>query len=236
MFEEIAPTYDLLNHVLSFGLDRRWRRKAARSLTEKKGGRFLDIATGTGDFALTALRAQPRHVVAIDSATAMLKIAQRKIQNKIPRDHAYHHQSETTNALAIPDLLAAEATTLPFRRNSFDAALVGFGVRNFPDKLASLREMYRVLRPGGLVCILELSKPHLPIFAQMFQWYFHVIVPFIGKILSGHSGAYQYLPQSVDEFPEQNLFLSTMSEAGFQEVSYQPLTFGVTTLYTGRKF
>lgn len=228
MFEDIAPRYDVLNHLLSFGMDMWWRRKAVRSLTEKEGGRFLDIGAGTGDFTLAALRTRPHHVVALDFAPQMLNIAYRKI-------HKTRHKRTSTNKLTIIDFLIADAALLPFKNNSFDAVLVGFGVRNFPNKLVGLNEMHRVLRPSGLVCILELSRPQLPIFAQLFGWYFHRSVPFIGKLLSGHRDAYQYLPESVDSFPEPRAFLSLMREAGFRDTNYQPFTFGIATLFTGRK-
>lgn len=225
MFDEIAPTYDLLNRILSFWLDIYWRRKSVRSLMEKSGGRFLDIAAGTGDLSLAALRAQPRHVIALDFALQPLTIARRKIQK-------LNKPSDTSS---IIDLLIGDAAILPFKENSFDAVLVGFGVRNFLDKTRALREMHRVLQSGGVVCILELSRPHIPVIAQLFRWYFHHVVPLVGKIFSGHGGAYRYLPESVNNFPEPNAFVSLMREAGFHNTHHQPLTLGVASIYTGRK-
>lgn len=221
MFEEIAPTYDLLNHLLSFGLDFWWRGKAVQQVMEKRGGKFLDIAAGTGDLTIASLRAHPREVVSLDFALPTLRIARKKFQSV---------QGQT-----VLDLVSADAALLPLRDDSFDAVLVGFGVRNFPDILRALREFYRVLHPGGIVCILELSHPRVPLVSQVFRWYFHHVVPFIGGLVSRHSEAYRYLPESVEAFPEPDQFSQLILEAGFHNGIYRQLLWGVVVLYAGTK-
>lgn len=225
MFDEIAPTYDALNHFLSFGLDVWWRRKAVSRVRDKSGGKFLDIAAGTGDFSKAALHALPRHIVALDFAFDTLLRAREKL-----RKRTIVHGRHTTF-----DLAAADAAVLPLRNNSFDAILVGFGIRNFPDRFAALKEMFRVMKPGGRLCVLELSRPTVPLFSTIFRWYFHTIVPLLGKLLSGHGVAYSYLPESVDAFPAPQEIMRRMMNAGFQDVMAVPMTFGVVTLFTGRK-
>lgn len=226
MFDEIAPTYDLLNHVLSFGLDVWWRRKAIDAILVKRGGCFLDIAAGTGDFSVTALHAQPRHIVGLDFASNTLTIARKKFRRRI-KPSMYN----TT----ILDLIAADVQSIPFRNDSFDVILIAFGIRNFPDKLLALRESYRVLRSDGRLCILELSRPNTPLFTPIFRWYFHTVVPLIGQLLSGHSTAYRYLPESVDILPEPDEIIEMMKEVGFHDAEVEPLTFGVATLFTAKK-
>jgi len=220
MFDEIAPAYDRLNHLLSFGLDAHWRRRAVRELAGKKGGRFLDIAAGTGDSSLAMLRASPRHLVALDFAFKPLLIAREKFRIQT---------SSVINAMA------GDAMRLPFKPDSFDAVFIAFGIRNFEDKSRSLREIARVLRLSGIVCILELSRPKTPLFAQLFRFYFHAIVPFVGRLLSGHANAYRYLPQSVDTFPDPPDFVSSLRNSGFRTATSHRLTFGSVMLYVGIK-
>lgn len=223
MFDQIAPTYDLLNHVVSFGLDIMWRRRAVRMVMEKHGGRFLDLASGTGDFALAARRAQPRHIVAVDFALHTLLYARRKFKERIPA------------AEILVNVATADALRLPFKSGSFDCVLVAFGVRNFSNLHRGLEEIHRVLQTNGIVCILELSRPTMPIFSPLFRLYFHTIVPRVGAYISKHRGAYRYLPESVGAFPEPQEITKIMSAIGFNEVTTQPMTFGVVTLFTGRK-
>jgi demethylmenaquinone methyltransferase/2-methoxy-6-polyprenyl-1,4-benzoquinol methylase len=221
MFDEIAPTYDFLNHVLSFGMDIRWRKRAVRETLGKRGGRFLDLAAGTGDFSVSALRTEPRHLVAVDFALHTLLHAREKFKKR------------TTNA--VVNVTVGDAHRLPFRSGSFDCVLVAFGVRNFQNIQRGLEEIYRVLRTTGIVCILELSRPKMLLFANLFRIYFHTIVPRVGQLLSKHRRAYRYLPESVDAFPVPEEIMMAMTSRGFREVKAEPMTFGVVTLYTGRK-
>jgi demethylmenaquinone methyltransferase/2-methoxy-6-polyprenyl-1,4-benzoquinol methylase len=221
MFDEIAPTYDLLNRIVSFGLDIGWRRRAVQSVMEKKGGRFLDLAAGTGDFSLAALRAQPRHIIAVDFALHTLLYARKKFTQR------------THNAPV--SVLTGDALRLPFKSGSFDCVLVAFGVRNFSNLHRGLEEIHRVLRRDGIACILELSQPTMPVFAPIFKFYFHTIVPRVGAYISKHRGAYRYLPASVGMFPEREEFARMMSTVGFKDVKVQPMTFGVVTLFTGTR-
>jgi demethylmenaquinone methyltransferase/2-methoxy-6-polyprenyl-1,4-benzoquinol methylase len=221
MFNDIAPTYDVLNHVLSFGLDIRWRKKAIGLLEEKKGGMFLDIAAGSGDLSLEALRLHPRRVIATDFAETMLHVFKKKLLDQ-------------TSEYKI-DLVACDALHLPFRNEMFDVTMVAFGIRNFADRFRSLKEMYRVLKPSGVTMILELSKPRSPLIASLYTFYSRWGVPLFGKIISGHSSAYAYLPDSIANFPVQGEFLAQMREAGFTESKALSLTFGAATIYLGKK-
>jgi demethylmenaquinone methyltransferase/2-methoxy-6-polyprenyl-1,4-benzoquinol methylase len=221
MFDAIAPTYDSLNHLLSFGLDIRWRKKTVQLLEEKRGGTILDIAAGSGDLSLEALNVQPKLVVATDFSQNMLDVFQQKLKGQ-------NHSSRI-------ELVSCDALALPFQNESFDATVVAFGIRNFSDRLASLKEMLRVLRPGGISLILELSKPKTPIISQLYVVYTQIGLPLIGRVISQHNSAYRYLPESISKFPEQSEFLSMMNAAGFLQASAVPLTFGVATIYVGRK-
>ena len=221
MFNDIAPTYDTLNHLLSFGLDIRWRKKAIQSLEEKQGGTFLDIAAGSGDFSFETLTLQPKLVVATDFAQNMLNVFQQKLDSR---------------SYIVPiELVSCDALALPFHDQTFDATMVAFGIRNFANRLKGLREMYRVLKPNGISLILELSKPRTPIISQLYTIYTRAGLPLLGKIISRHNSAYRYLPESISKFPERTEFLAMMKEAGFSETKAIPLTFGVATIYVGRK-
>ncbi|MBI1805010.1 MAG: bifunctional demethylmenaquinone methyltransferase/2-methoxy-6-polyprenyl-1,4-benzoquinol methylase UbiE [Ignavibacteriae bacterium] len=221
MFNAIAPTYDMLNHLLSFGLDIRWRKRAIRSLEEKRGGAILDIAAGSGDLSLEALKLSPSYLVATDFAETMLQVFQKKLRGQ------RHSQ--------IVNLVACDALSLPFADESFDATMVAFGIRNFADRIKSLREMRRVLKPRGLSLILELSAPKAPFVSQLYKVYSRVMLPLLGKIISKHNNAYAYLPDSIAKFPDQHEFRRLMEEAGFAEIHIMPLTFGAATIYLGRK-
>ena len=219
MFDEIAPTYDRLNHLFSFGLDVYWRRRAVREFAGKQGGRFLDLAAGTGDSTLALLRAKPQHVVALDFALNPLLIGKEK----------------SSRSSFLMDVAAGDAMQLPFKPGSFDAVFIAYGIRNFSDRDRSLREIARVLLPSGILCVLELARPKTPLFSRIFRFYFHTIVPFAGRLLSRHDTAYRYLPQSVDTFPDPLDFLSSMRKAGFPSVTSHDLTLGTATLYVGIK-
>ncbi len=221
MFNDIAPTYDTLNHLLSFGMDIRWRKKAIDLLKEKEGGMFLDIASGSGDLSLELLRIRPRLVVSSDFAFNMLAVFQQKLQRR--------------NGNVPVQLVSCDALALPFHQETFDATMVAFGIRNFEDRLKGLREMYRVLKPSGISLILELTEPKTPVVAQLYFLYSRIGLPLIGKIISKHTSAYKYLPESISAFPEKNEFCSMMREAGFSDVKAISLTFGSATIYVGRK-
>ncbi len=221
MFDAIAPTYDKLNHLLSFGLDILWRKKAIKLLEEKKNGAFLDIATGSGDLALDALRLQPTLLVASDFAFNMLKVFQQKVE-----------RLELKNP---PQLVSCDAMNLPFQSETFDATMVAFGIRNFADRSQSLKEMHRVLAPGGISLILELTSPQAPFVKQLYTFYSKGILPLLGELISQHNSAYSYLPASISNFPPQNEFASLMKQAGFAEVEIHLLSFGVATIFIGRK-
>jgi len=221
MFNAIAPKYDLLNHLLSFGLDIRWRKKALTLVEEKHGGAFLDLATGSGDFSIEAFKLQPRLIVAADFAIGMLAMFRQKLNKR---------GAEGTVCLA-----SCDALSLPFQPETFDVAMVAFGIRNFKDRLVGLKEMWRVLKPAGLCVILELTTPTVPVIAQLYALYSRSILPALGKIISGHNLAYVYLPTSISQFPENDKFLSLMREACFKETTACQLTFGIATIYIGRK-
>ena len=221
MFNAIAPTYDLLNHLMSFGLDIRWRRKAVRLLQEKKGGVFLDIAAGSGDVSFDLMKLRPHHIVAADFAQRMLSVLQQKLAQ---RAHP-----------GTLDVVSCDALSLPFREGVFDGTIVAFGMRNFADRLQSLREMLRVLKPEGISVILELTKPQASPFAQLYTAYSRFGLPVLGRIISHHNSAYRYLPESIARFPGRDEFCALMERAGFSETNAVSLTFGAATLFVGRK-
>ena len=221
MFNAIAPTYDLLNHLMSFGLDIRWRSRAIRLLNEKRRGIFLDIATGSGDVSFDLLKLQPQRIVAVDFAFNMLNVFQQKLSH---RNHSCPINSVSCDALS-----------LPFHDQTFDGTIVAFGIRNFANRLHALREMLRVLKPGGISVILELSNPTAPIISHLYAVYARWGLPLLGRMISRHNSAYRYLPNSITRFPEQDEFLSLMNRAGFSTTQALPLTFGAATIFMGRK-
>ncbi len=219
MFNAIAQRYDFLNRILSFGLDRRWRKEAIRRLGQQEGKRILDVATGTGDVALAALRLKPREVVGVDIADRMLEIAQKKIIQK-----------SIQNRISF---VLGSAEQLPFAPDSFDAAIVAFGVRNFANLNAGLSMIQRVLRPGGALVVLEFSQPTARPVRSLYQMYSRQILPRIGSALSGVTGPYKYLPDSIGVFPSGHNFLARLTECGFERTKAEPLTLGIVSLYTG---
>jgi demethylmenaquinone methyltransferase/2-methoxy-6-polyprenyl-1,4-benzoquinol methylase len=221
MFNDIAPTYDMLNRIISLGFDVRWRARAIGLLEEKRGGRILDIAAGSGDLSFDAFRLDPEVVVSTDFATNMLSILREKGE-KIAHRPPHH-------------LLACDALALPFPAESFDVTMVAFGIRNFSDRLRSLTEMHRVLRPGGITMILELSEPVSPPMTWLYQVYARGVLPLVGRIVSRHDSAYRYLPASISHFPTRAEFLSLLATAGFVQTSAVRLTFGAATIFLGRK-
>lgn len=220
MFDSIAPRYDLLNRVLSLGIDQYWRTRAIRLLEADQPTRILDVATGTADLAIKAERMlHPRSVVGVDLSAEML-----------------HYGREKLDRMGLApriSLVQGDAQALPFEEGAFDAALVAFGVRNFEDLVAGLRGIARVLRPGGSLVVLEFSKPRTPPIKQLYAWYSKHVLPRIGSALSDNAGAYQYLPDSVAAFPDGPDFLDRMAAAGFVDLHWEPLTFGIASLYKG---
>ncbi len=222
MFSNIAPHYDLLNSVLSLGLDSYWRKKAVGRLAPQPEKKYLDLATGTADVALEiAGRASNAQIVGVDFSDTMLEWAARKIKK---RDQA-----------ASIELKSASAESLPFDDVSFNGIITAFGVRNFSNIEQSLREMWRVLEPAGKTVILEFSLPRNSLLSAGYRIYFDHVLPRIGRMVSGHPRAYQYLPDSVGRFPVRDDFAKLLQQAGFHDVTHSDLTCGVVTIYTGVK-
>jgi demethylmenaquinone methyltransferase/2-methoxy-6-polyprenyl-1,4-benzoquinol methylase len=221
MFDRIAGKYDFLNHLLSMGIDKGWRKKAILSLAPIQPKVILDVATGTGDFAIACLKLNPKQIIGCDISEGMLevgrkKVIERRLDNKIT-------------------LQFGDSENLPFEDNKFDAITCAYGVRNFENLEAGLKEMCRVLRPGGRLAILEFSHPQKPPFRQMYKFYFKNILPTIGKMVSKDDTAYTYLPESVAVFPEGKEFVQILERCGFKKPKARPLTMGITTLYTAEK-
>lgn len=221
MFDSIAPKYDFLNHFLSLGIDRSWRKKAINKLRPYSPKKILDIATGTGDLAIAALKLNPDEIVGIDISEKMLEQGKLKIRKK-GLEKKIKLQSGDSEAIPFPDEV-------------FDGLTVAFGVRNFEHLSLGLSEMYRVLKPGGACVILEFSRPVSFPFKQIYTFYFFKILPFIGKLVSKDSYAYTYLPDSVDEFPDGEKFLGILETIGFSNLSLKRLSFGIATIYSGVK-
>jgi demethylmenaquinone methyltransferase/2-methoxy-6-polyprenyl-1,4-benzoquinol methylase len=221
LFDKIAYRYDLLNHLLSGGVDLYWRRAAIQTLTHLQPKRILDVATGTADFALASLRLGPDEVIGVDISDPMLEVGRKKI--------ARRHLTERIR------LYNGEAEQLQFDTGSFDAAIVAFGARNYEDLDKGLSEMNRVLRPGGMIVVLEFSRPKVFPLKQLYFFYFKQILPFIGRMISKDQDAYQYLPDTVMRFPEGEAFLDRLNTAGFSSLREQRLSFGIATIYTGVK-
>jgi len=220
MFDAISPKYDLLNRLFSLGIDQGWRRKVVRLVGAEPVQHLLDVATGTADLAIMAAPKAER-VTGIDISEGMLsygriKVTKRQLEKKVT-------------------LQQADSTALPFADGTFDAVTVAFGVRNFEDLQRGLVEMFRVLKPNGRLFVLEFSKPQHTPMRQLFRFYFHRIMPLIGRTVSKDSEAYTYLPKSVDAFPEGDAFVRMLKEAGAMEATAQSLTGGIATLYAARK-
>ncbi len=218
MFATIAPRYDRANHVLSLRFDVGWRKRVARQILPRPGGVILDLASGTGDLTADLIRFGKHRPVAADFTFEMLVAGRSKLDQFVPR----------------PPQISADALSLPFRGDSFDAVTVAFGIRNFADPLAGLREMFRVLRPGGGAGILEFSRPARPIDA-FYRIYLNRLLPAIGGWITGRREAYQYLPASVGEFPQGERFLALMRQAGFSNNTAARLSGGIVTFYRGEK-
>lgn len=221
MFNKISRRYDFLNHFLSLGIDIFWRKQAIKLLHSQSPKYILDIATGTGDFAIEALRLKPEKIIGVDISEGMLAIGRSKIKSKGLENQI--------------DLKLGDSEKLDFEDNNFDAVIVSFGVRNFENLNEGLSEMYRVLRPNGSVVILEFSKPAQFPFKQVYGWYFNSILPGIGSMVSRDDSAYSYLPESVKEFPSGQDFIDQLTTAGFKNCLCKTLTFGVSSIYMARK-
>jgi demethylmenaquinone methyltransferase/2-methoxy-6-polyprenyl-1,4-benzoquinol methylase len=221
MFDQIAHRYDFLNHFLSLGIDKRWRKKAVSMLKDKKYACILDIATGTADLAIRAHKAlKPHRIIGIDISERMLELGRQKIKRKM---------------IDEIELLHGDIEHLRFSNDTFDAAMVAFGVRNFEHLEKGLSEIYRVLKPEGKFVVLEFSRPSVFPVRQLYGFYFTRILPAIGRYFSNDSSAYAYLPESVFNFPEGDDFVNRLSRTGFVHVSCHSLTFGIASVYIAFK-
>lgn len=221
MFDQIASKYDFLNHFLSAGIDIQWRKKAIKEIAKYPHKKILDIATGTGDLAIAAMKIGPDHITGVDLSAEMLAIAEKKVAEKGLTDKISFIKGDSEN--------------LPLENDQFDAAMVAFGVRNFEHPLEGLKEINRSLRPGGFFIVLEFSKPEKFPVKQLYNFYFRFILPFIGRFISGDKRAYEYLPESVAAFPSGKDFLNLMANAGFEKCYLKKLSFGIASLYCGFK-
>jgi demethylmenaquinone methyltransferase / 2-methoxy-6-polyprenyl-1,4-benzoquinol methylase len=221
MFNNISKRYDLLNHVLSMGIDILWRKRAVRMLRPFSPNIILDIATGTGDFAIESSSLKPNKVYGVDISEGMLEVGRKKITAKKLAD--------------VIEMQLGDSENLSFKDNYFDAVTVAFGVRNYENLKLGLSEMFRVLKPGGHVVIIEFSKPSKFPVKQVYNFYFKAILPFIGKMISKDKAAYEYLPESVSAFPYGQKFIDIMNNVGFTETKAIPLTLGISSIYWGSK-
>ena len=221
MFNSIAGKYDFLNHFLSAGIDIYWRKQAVKIMGQNKPALLLDIATGTGDFAIEALQLNPEKIIGVDISEGMLAVGQEKIKKK--------------NLTGKIELQLGDSENLTFADNTFDGTMAAFGVRNFENLNQGLSEMYRVLKPGGRIVVLEFSKPQGFPFKQVYNFYFKQILPVFGKLISKDQAAYTYLPESVQAFPDGADFINILKQVGFKNTQWHSLTFGISSIYTGLK-
>lgn len=218
MFDSISPHYDFLNHLLSFGIDRRWRRKTSRLVTKQFPSTILDVATGTADLAIRMAKDIPSALITgVDLSEKMLEMGHAKLVKKGLDQRI--------------TLKTGDALQLPFADNSFDAVTVAFGVRNFADREGGLREMMRVCREGGIVAVLEFSHPQKNIISAPYRWYSKTMLPWLGRLVSRHPSAYSYLPSSVATFPDNEAFVAMMHATGFHHIKIQSFSGGIATLY-----
>ena len=220
MFDSISSHYDFLNHLLSFGIDRRWRRKTSKLVAKHHPSMILDVATGTADLAIRLAKDNPSAAITgLDLSEKMLEEGRIKLAKKSLDQHI--------------TLVTGDAMNLPFPDDSFDAVTVAFGVRNFPDREAGLREMARVCRDKGLLMVLEFSHPKNPIIAVPYRWYSKALLPWLDRIVSKHPTAYSYLPSSVAAFPESDDFATMLHAVGLSQPIVNSLSGGIATLYHG---
>jgi demethylmenaquinone methyltransferase/2-methoxy-6-polyprenyl-1,4-benzoquinol methylase len=222
MFDNIAPTYDKLNHRLSWDIDKGWRKKAIKALAPYQPQSLLDIATGTGDFAILAAQMlRPQKLVGADISEGMMEIGRQKVK-----------------ALALDNVVTFEkedCLNLSYQSDTFDAVTAAFGIRNFADLDAGLREMYRVLKPGGHLSIIELTTPVTFPMKQLFHIYSHTVLPIYGRMISRDTSAYSYLTKTIEAFPQGERMMDILMKAGFAEASFKRLTFGICTMYLATK-
>ena len=221
MFDNIAENYDFLNHFLSLGIDIIWRKKAIKELTEVKPKKILDIATGTADLAIEAMSLKPKKIIGIDISEGMLKIGRDKIRTK--------------NMSNIIELEYGDSEKISYDNNSFDAITAGFGVRNFENLSVGLSEIYRVLKKDGKFVVIEPSIPKNFFLKSLYNFYFKKILPLIGKLVSKDNSAYNYLPESVDNFPQGKKFIDELNKVGFKDSKFKYLNFGIVAIYTAKK-
>ncbi len=222
MFDSIAHSYDLLNHILSLGIDRHWRKAAIQSLSPFKPRRILDIATGTGDFALLAARMlHPEHITGADLSEKMIEVGRKKIA-KAGFEDTIVFQKEDCMHLSFPN-------------ESYDAVTVAYGIRNFEDLDKGLNEIFRVTKPNGHLVIIELTAPQKFPMKQLFHFYSHIVMPTLGKFVSRDNSAYTYLPATMEVFPQGETIKGILENAGFKKVSFKRFTAGLSTLYTAEK-
>jgi len=219
MFDAIAPAYDLMNRAMTFGIDRLWRAKAVGMLRRCAPGRVLDVATGTGDLAILLARRLPSaHITGVDLSSGMLAIGRKKVAD-----------AGLTERISF---MEADCLALPFADASFDCITVAYGVRNFANLEAGYREMRRVLRPGGMLCVIELSTPESSLVKPFYKFYTRAIIPAVGRMVSKDSRAYSYLPESIAAVAQREDMCALMGRAGFADAAYRSLTFGVCCIYT----
>lgn len=222
MFDNIAPTYDVLNHRLSWDIDKYWRRTAIKNLQKSKPGRILDIATGTGDFAiLAAQKLKPYEVIGADISEGMMQVGKQKVKQQGLQDVISFKKEDCTN--------------LSFQNGYFDAVMAAFGIRNFQNLEKGLQEMCRVLKPGGMLCVLELTTPVTFPIKQMFRVYSHTILPIYGRLISKDVSAYSYLTKTIEAFPQGETMVEILNKVGFSQATFRRLTFGICTLYVAYK-
>lgn len=222
MFDSIAPAYDFMNRAMTFGIDKLWRAKAVGMIRRADPRRILDIATGTGDLAIRlARKLKAASITGVDLSEGMIEIGRKKAADAGLDDRI--------------DLFTADCLALPMEDDTYDCVTVAYGVRNFEHLLQGYREMLRVLRPGGMVCVIELSTPTSSIIKPLYDFYTRRIIPAAGRIVSKDTRAYSYLPESIAAVPQGDDMLAIMREAGFADTRHRPLTFGACTIYTARK-
>lgn len=222
MFDDLAPRYDLMNRMLSAGIDLKWRKKAISLLKKERPAQILDVATGTADMAIIAYRMlNPERVIGIDISEQMLELGRKKIEKEGFTSHI--------------QLQVGDSETINFAANSFDAVMVAFGVRNFEHLETGLKEMLRVLKPGGKLIVLEFSRPRIKIFRGLYHLYMGIVAPEVARLFSQNKKAYQYLNQSAKLFPERQDFVGILNNTGYSNTSFKPLSAGICCIYTGKK-
>ena len=235
MFNNIAGSYDIVNHILSFGIDKIWRNKLLRTVLKSNPKRALDIACGTGDISIALMR-NGIEVTGLDIANEMLEIAKTKTTenyNKYKTKYSNHNKNKGLDIKPI-DYVLASADSIPFPDKTYDLVTIGFGIRNFENRGEALLEIRRVLKNGGELAILEFATPHNIVWRAFYSFYFLTILPFIGRLISGDGHAYNYLPSSVASFPQYNEFAQELSQIGYSNIKFKSLTGGVAILYTAK--